>query len=104
MARDFAVIKTGGHQYRVSPGDKLKVEKLEVKAGDTVVFDTVLLSVVGDKATVGAPYLASATAEAKVLGDVRGEKKIIFKYHPKTRGRRKKGHRQDYTEVQITKI
>jgi large subunit ribosomal protein L21 len=104
MAKDFAVIKTGSHQYRVSPGDKLTVEKLDVKAGDTVVFDTVMLTVLGDKATIGAPYVASATTEAKVLGDVRGEKKIIFKYHPKTRSRKKRGHRQDYTELQITKI
>ena len=104
MAKDFAVIKTGSHQYRVSVGDKLKVEKLDVKAGDTVIFDTVLLSVVDDKVAIGAPYVASAKTEAKVLGDVRGEKKIIFKYHPKTRARKKKGHRQDYTELQITKV
>ncbi len=106
MAHDFAVIKTGGKQYRVSVGDKLKVEKLgeTAKAGEKVTFDAVLLSVEGDKVSVGAPLVAGAKVQAKVLGDVRGEKKIIFKYHPKTRGRRRKGHRQDYTEVQIEKI
>ena len=104
MANDFAVIETGGKQYRVSAGTKLKVEKLEVKAGDKVVFDTVLLTSVGDAVKVGAPYVTGAKTEAKVLGDVRGEKKIVFKYHPKTRGRKKKGHKQDYTEIQITKI
>ncbi len=108
MAKDtsgnFAVIKTGGKQYRVAAGDKLRVEKLPVNAGDTVIFDEVLLRAEGGVVHVGAPHVAGAKLEAKVLGDVRGEKKIIFKYHPKTRGRRKKGHRQDYTEVQIVKI
>ncbi len=104
MNNDFAVIETGGKQYRVSAGTTLKIEKLEVKAGDTVIFDTVLLMSVGDAVMVGAPYVAGAKTEAKVLGDVRGEKKIIFKYHPKTRGRKKRGHKQDYTEIQITKI
>ena len=104
MANDFAVIETGGKQYRVSAGTKLKIEKLPVKAGDKVVFDTVLLTSVGDAVKVGAPYVAGAKTEAKVLGDVRGEKKIVFKYHSKTRSRKKKGHKQDYTEIEITKI
>jgi large subunit ribosomal protein L21 len=104
MANDFAVIETGGKQYRVSAGQKLRIEKLEVKAGDKVVFDTVLLRSVGDAVSVGAPYIAGAKLEAKVVGDVRGKKAIIFKYHSKTRARKKKGHRQDYTEIEITKI
>jgi large subunit ribosomal protein L21 len=103
MATNFSVIETGGKQYRVSAGQKIKVEKLDVKAGDKVVFETVMLKSIGDDVEVGAPYLASTT-EAKVLGDVRGEKKIVFRYHSKTRSRRKKGHRQDYTELEITKI
>ncbi len=104
MANDFSVIMTGGKQYRVSAGQKLKVEKLEVKAGDTVVFDTVLLKSVGTTVQVGAPYVTGAKTEAKVIGDGRGKKAIIFKYHSKTRARKKKGHRQDYTEIEITKI
>ncbi|HUC31211.1 MAG TPA: 50S ribosomal protein L21 [Candidatus Paceibacterota bacterium] len=104
MANDFSVIETGGKQYRVSAGQKLKVEKLEVKAGDKIIFDTVLLTSIGDAVKVGAPYVVGAKTEAKVLGDVRGEKKIVFKYHSKTRARKKKGHKQDYTEIEITKI
>jgi large subunit ribosomal protein L21 len=104
MANDFSVIETGGKQYRVSAGQKLKIEKLEVKAGDKVVFDTVLLTAVAGAVQVGAPYVTGATTEAKVIGDVRGEKKIVFKYHSKTRARKKKGHKQDYTEIEITKI
>jgi large subunit ribosomal protein L21 len=104
MANDFAVIETGGKQYRVSAGTKLKIEKLDVKAGDIVVFDTVLLTSTGDTVKVGAPYVTGAKTEAKVLGDVRGGKKIVFKYHPKTRGHKMKGHKQDYTEIEITKI
>jgi large subunit ribosomal protein L21 len=104
MTNDFAVIQTGGKQYRVSAGTKLKVEKLEVNAGDKVVFDTVLLTSVGDAVKVGAPYVAGAQTEAKVLGDGRGKKVIVFKYHSKTRARKKKGHRQEYTELEITKI
>ena len=104
MANDFSIIQTGSHQYRVSVGQKIKVEKLDVNAGDTVVFDTVMLKSVGDAVEVGAPFLKSATTEAKVIGAVRGEKKIVFKYHSKTRSRKKKGHKQDYTELEITKI
>jgi large subunit ribosomal protein L21 len=104
MANDFAVIETGGKQYRVSAGQKLKVEKLDVKAGEKVVFETVLLKAVGGVVEVGAPYLKTAKTEAKVIGDTRGDKKIVFKYHSKTRARKKKGHRQDYTEIEIVKI
>ncbi|HUC01675.1 MAG TPA: 50S ribosomal protein L21 [Candidatus Paceibacterota bacterium] len=104
MANDFAVIETGGKQYRVSAGTKLKIEKLDVKPGDKVVFDTVLLTSLGDAVKVGAPYVAGAKAEAKVIGAARGRKAIIFKYHPKTRSRKKKGHIQEYTEIEIVKI
>jgi large subunit ribosomal protein L21 len=104
MTNDFAVIETGGKQYRVSAGTKLKVEKLEVKAGDKVVFDTVLLTSVGDAVKVGTPYVAGAKTEAKVIGGGKGKKVIVFKYHPKTRGRKKKGHMQEYTELEIVKI
>jgi large subunit ribosomal protein L21 len=104
MANDFAVIETGGKQYRVSAGTKVKVEKLDVNAGDKVIFDTVLLTSMGDVVKVGAPYVAGAKTEAKVLGDGKGKKVIVFKYHSKTRARKKKGHKQEYTELEITKI
>ena len=104
MANDFAVIETGGKQYRVSAGQKLRVEKLEVKAGDRVVFDNVLMTSIGDAVKVGVPYVTGAKAEAKVVGDARGKKVIVFKYHAKTRGRKKKGHIQEYTELEIVKI
>jgi len=98
---DFAIITTGGKQYKVSAGQKLKVETL-VPKGDTVPFD-VLLRSVGGKVEIGAPILPTG-AQARFVGNGRGEKKIIFKYHSKTRQRKKKGHRQDYTEVEIVKI
>jgi large subunit ribosomal protein L21 len=98
---DFAIIMTGGKQYKVSAGQKLQVEKLDPK-GDKASFE-VLLRSVGDKVEIGTPKLAGA-AEATITRAVRGEKKIIFKYHSKTRFRKKKGHRQDYTEIEITKI
>ena len=105
MEKDFAVILTGGKQYKVSAGDKLKVENIAgAEEGKMVVFDDVLLRSAGGSVEVGAPRVVGAVAEAKVLRNAREKKKIIFKYHPKTRGRRKKGHRQEFTEVEITKI
>jgi len=100
----FGVIETGGKQYKVSAGQKLKVEKLEVEAGMPVVFDKVLLLVDGEKIEVGKPYLDGKKVEAKVLRQARAKKVIVFKYHSKTRYRKKKGHRQHFTEVEITKI
>ena len=100
----FAIIETGGKQYRVSTGDKLKVEKLEVKEGDNLSFDKVLLIADGGETKIGKPYLSGVKVESKVLEQGRDKKKIVFKYHSKTRYRKKKGHRQPYTEVQITNI
>ncbi|MFH0890786.1 MAG: 50S ribosomal protein L21 [Candidatus Liptonbacteria bacterium] len=97
----FAVIETGGKQYKVSSGDKLKVEKLAGEAGASLIFDRVLLKVDGDKVEVGTPYVKEAEVPAIVVRQMRDEKKIIFKYHSKTRYRRKKGHRQELTEVKI---
>ncbi len=105
MAKDFAVIMTGGKQYKVSAGDTLKVEKLaDAKEGEKIVFDAVLLRASGGTVHVGTPHVAGASLKAEIVKNVRGDKKIIFKYHPKTRNRRKKGHRQEYTEVKITAI
>lgn len=99
---EFAVIKTGGKQYKVTPGQKLRVEKL--KAEGTYSFDEVLLVADGDKVTVGTPTVPGAHVEATVVAQGKAEKKLIFRYHNKTRYRKKKGHRQPYTEVQITNI
>ena len=100
----YAVIRTGGKQYLVSPGQKLKVEKLEAAQNGAIVFDDVLLVVDGEKAKIGAPQVAGAKVEAKVLTQGRAKKVIVFKYRPKARSRKKKGHRQPYTEVMIEKI
>jgi large subunit ribosomal protein L21 len=100
----FAIIETGGKQYRVSSGDKLKIEKLAGEAGGSVMFNNVLLVADGEKVSVGAPYLAGAHVEAKVLRQERHRKEIVFRYHSKTRYRKKKGHRQHFTEVVIEKV
>lgn len=99
----FAVIETGGKQYRVSPGTKIKVEKL-ASEGESFVFDKVLLISDGKEVKVGKPYLESSKVEAKILKQARAKKVIVFRYHSKTRYRKKKGHRQHYTEVEITAI
>jgi len=101
---DFAIIKTGGKQYKVRSGDKLKVEKLAGEAGAAVSFEEVLLTSKGDAVTVGAPLVSGAKVEGKVLQQARDRKKLVFKYHSKTRYRKTKGHRQHFTEVEITKI
>lgn len=97
----FAIIETGGKQYKVSAGVKIKVEKLNAKEGDNFTFDKVLLSADGDSVKIGAPYVAGAKVEAKVLRQARDRKKIVFKYHSKTRYKKKKGHRQFFSELEI---
>lgn len=99
----FAVIKTGGKQYKVQEGDTLSVEKLE-HGDNNVIFDQVLLWVNEKDVKVGKPLVSGAKVEAKVLEDGKGKKKMVFRYKNKTRRRKKKGHRQPYTKVQITKI
>lgn len=100
----FAVIETGGKQYKVAVGQKVKVEKLNASEGGKFVFDKVLLRADGDKVEIGTSYVSGAKVEAKVLRQARDRKKIVFKYHSKTRYRKKKGHRQSFTEVEIAKI
>ena len=100
----FAVIETGGKQYLVKPKDKIEVEKLELEAGAEVNFDKVLLVAEGNDAKVGKPYVTGAKVAGKVLKQARAKKVIILKYHNKTRYRRKKGHRQMYTQVEILKV
>lgn len=100
----LAVIKTGGKQYLVQPGDKIKVEKLEIEEGKEVTFSEVLLCDKDGKAEIGMPFIKDAKVSAKVLRHGKGEKLIIFKYKPKKRYKRKIGHRQQFTEVEITSI
>jgi large subunit ribosomal protein L21 len=99
----YAIIATGGKQYKVSEGDVIRVEKLGVEAGSTFTFDQVLL-VGGDDVKVGNPTVAGATVEASVVGDVKGKKVIVYKYKRKTGYHKKNGHRQAYTKVKIEKI
>jgi len=98
----FAVIKTGGKQYKVAEGDTLRVEKLESKDGK-VVFEDVLL-VVNGEVKVGQPTVSGAKVSAKIVEEGKGDKKIVFKYKSKTRQHKKKGHRQPYSKIEITKI
>ncbi len=101
----FAVIKTGGKQYLVAPGDKLQVEKLDVKEGQAeVIFSEVLLCDKEGKLQIGMPMIKGAEVKAKILGEKKGDKLIIFKYKSKKRYKRKIGHRQKFTEVEIVSI
>ena len=100
----LAIIKTGGKQYVVQPGDKIKVEKLDVEAGKEVTFSEVLLTDKNKKVEIGAPLVKGAKVSAKIVRHGKGEKLIIFKYKPKKRYKRKIGHRQQFTEVEITGI
>jgi len=97
----YAVIKTGGKQYRVCAGDKLKIEKLDAEIGSEVTFDQVLMVGEGADIKVGAPMLAGATVKATVLNQARGEKIHIFKMRRRKHYRKSQGHRQSFTEVQI---
>lgn len=114
----FAVIKTGGKQYKVAEGDVLTVEKLALSTGSAsspqansgqapiegeVIFEEVLL-VVNGEIKIGNPNVGSAKVFAKVIGDGKAKKKMVFRYKSKTRQHKKKGHRQPFTKVQITKI
>ncbi len=100
----YAVIETGGKQYKVSPGDRILVEKLPGEAGDPVVFERVLLVVDGEKVHIGRPTVEGARVEGTLVRQTRGRKVIVFKFRPKQRYRRKKGHRQYYSEIQVDRI
>ncbi|MEI3176675.1 MULTISPECIES: 50S ribosomal protein L21 [unclassified Candidatus Paralachnospira] len=99
----YAIIATGGKQYKVAEGDVIKVEKLGVEAGETYTFDQVL-AVGGDELTVGCPTVAGATVSATVMNEGRGKKVIVYKYKRKTGYHKKNGHRQAYTQLKIEKI
>jgi large subunit ribosomal protein L21 len=99
----YAVIKTGGKQYRVAKGDKLRVEKLAAGVGDTVTFGEVLM-IGGEQVKLGKPLVAGAKVEAKVVAQDRAKKVIVFKFRRRKNYRRKAGHRQPFTALEITNI
>lgn len=100
----YAVIKAGGKQYKVQEGDIIRVEKLDAEEGSTVQFNEVLALSNDNGLKVGTPLVEGAAVEASVMGHGKGKKIIVFKYKPKKNYRKKQGHRQPYTQVQITKI
>ena len=99
-----AVIVTGGKQYTVSEGDVLYIEKLNVEADETVKFDQVLAVLDGENTKIGTPVVEGATVEAKVVKNGKAKKIVVFKYKAKKNEKKKIGHRQPYTKVEITKI
>ncbi len=104
VAKIYAIIETGGKQYRVSPGQTIDVERLDVAEGNTVEMDRVLLIAQGEKVTVGNPTVSGAKVVAISHGEGKGKKVVVFKYKPKVRYRKKTGHRQTYTRLMIDRI
>ena len=100
----YAIIETGGKQYKVEAGDTLFIEKLDVEADSEVTFDKVIAVGSDDGIKVGAPYVDGATVTAKAIKNGKGKKVRIFKYNPKKGYRKRQGHRQPYTKVEIAKI
>ncbi|MBO4584772.1 MAG: 50S ribosomal protein L21 [Clostridia bacterium] len=100
----YAIIVTGGKQYKVEKGDQIYIEKLDAAEGDEVVFDQVLFIGDGKKSKIGAPTVAGATVTANVLKNGKGKKVTILKYKAKKDSRKKQGHRQPYTKVEITAV
>jgi large subunit ribosomal protein L21 len=100
----LAVIRTGGKQYLVSPGDKIKIEKIDIKEGNEITFPEVLLLEKEGKIEIGSPFVKGAQVIGKILKQGKSKKIIVFKYRPRTRYKVKKGHRQPFTEVEITEI
>ena len=99
----YAVIKTGGKQYRVAAGDKLRVEKLAGHIGESITFGEVLM-IGGDAVTIGQPLVKGAKVEAKIIAQDRAKKIIVFKFRRRKNYRRKAGHRQPFTALEITGI
>ena len=100
----YAVIKTGGKQYRVVPGEKLKIEQIPADIGSEIVLDQVLMVADGDAISVGAPLVQGATVKATVLAHGRGEKVKIFKMRRRKHYQKHQGHRQNFTEIRIDNI
>ncbi len=101
---EIAVIKTGGKQYVVAPGEKIKVEKLPIEEGSDVEFPEVLLSENDNGLEIGAPFIKGAKVKGKLLKHGKGKKLVIFKYKAKKKEQVKRGHRQPYSEVEIASI
>ena len=99
-----AIIETGGKQYKVTEGDVLYIEKLDAEAGSSITFDKVLAVLDGESAKFGAPTVDGASVTANVVKNGKGKKVLVFKYKPKKNYRRRQGHRQPYTKVEITKV
>ena len=99
----YAIIATGGKQYRVSEGDVIYIEKIDAQVDSTVSFDVLLMGNDG-VVKIGTPVVEGVKVEGKVVGQIRGEKIVVYKYKSKKNYRRKQGHRQPYTKVEITKI
>lgn len=100
----YAVIKTGGKQYRVTPGESLKVETIVANVGDTVSFSEVLMVADGDAITIGAPIVTGAIVKAEVTAHGRGDKIRIIKHRRRKHYHKEQGHRQNYTAITITEI
>jgi len=100
----YAIIETGGKQYKVAEGDIITVEKLGVEAGQDFAFDKVLVLAKDGDVKVGAPYVEGAAVTASVLGDGKAKKVIVYKYKPKKGFHKKRGHRQPFTKLQIKSI
>ena len=99
-----AIFKTGGKQYKVCPGDKLNIEKLAFDVGSSINFDQVLLVVDDGKISIGKPFIEGASVDAKVVDQFRGEKIEIVKFKRRKHYRRRAGHRQHYTRIEITEV
>ncbi len=99
-----AIVKVGGSQLTINEGDRVKVEKIDAPAGQTVEFGEVLAIMNGDSFVFGKPLVEGAKVEAKILKHGKDRKIIVFKYKPKKRYRKTQGHRQNYTEIEISKI
>ena len=100
----YAIIETGGKQYKVQSGDVIFIEKLEVEADSTITFDKVIAVGADDGIKVGAPYVDGASVSAKVIKNGKGKKIVVATYKPKKNEKRKMGHRQPYTKVEISAI
>ena len=100
----YAIIETGGKQYKVTEGDIITVEKLNVEAGQEVTFNTVLVLSKNDTVSVGAPYVEGASVVASVLGEGKEKKVVVYKYKPKKGFHKKRGHRQPFIKLQIKSL
>ena len=101
---EYAIIQTGGKQYQAIPGQTLQIEKIDGEAGATLTFDKVLLTKKADSVAIGQPYVAGTQVEASIIKQIKGPKKIVFKFKRRKKVRVKKGHRQPHTVVRITGI